>query len=61
MNSLGGVVRLGEGGVGQRQPLACPALTPSFSPLSLAPASPHPHLPLKMILTPISLAPPLRI
>lgn len=60
MNSLGGVVRFGEGGVGQR-PLACPALIPSFSPLCLAPFSPHSHLSLKMTLTPLSLAPPLGI
>lgn len=51
MNSLGGVVRFGEGGVGQRLP--SPALIPSFSPLCLAP-SPYPHLSLKMILSPPS-------
>lgn len=58
MNSPGGVVRFGEGGVGQRLP--SPALIPSFSPLCLAP-SPYPHLSLKMILTPLFLAPPLGI
>lgn len=58
MNSLGGEVKFGEGGVGQRLPLA---LIPSFSPLCLAPFSFHPHLSLKMILTPLSLAPPLGI
>lgn len=59
MNSLGEVVRFGEGGEGQRLP--SPVVIPSFSPLCLAPPSPHPHLSLKMILTSLFLAPPLGI